>query len=127
MSIDPIRLAVVNALAKQRHKYQEKLEALSDGYLKDLKEIKKLTNTKPTKLSRTNDRTAIIKMAIKNATIPNDPRSALAELRSMAMSKTKSKNSPLLEFIPNEKEFKWSSGGDEAVVTLTCSRRLVRQ
>jgi hypothetical protein len=78
MKIDPTKLAVEIALAKQRHAHQDALEAKETQHIKEIQErnkaeiqerdraIEKLTiksSLGPSKRFRTNDRTDVIKMA----------------------------------------------------------------
>ena len=63
----------------------------------------------PTKRSRTNDRTGVLKKAHQYAE-DDDPRSVLAALRVLAQSKNPP--APLLGYDIDEKSFKWDAGPD---------------
>jgi hypothetical protein len=63
----------------------------------------------PTKRSRTNDRTSVLKKAHKYAG-EDDPRSVFGALRVLAQSK--SPPAPLLGYDIDEKSLKWDAGPD---------------
>lgn len=110
MSIDPIKLAVVSALAKQRHQHQEELEAVKDAHIKELRKERSAVKIKPLKRTRNNDRTEVYVEACKRARTPGDHHSVLDALRVLASGRTYPQ---LLGYDPDGKEFKWDTGRDE--------------
>ncbi len=110
MSIDPIKLAVVTALAKQRHQHQDELEAMRDAHIKELRKERAAKESKATKRTRNSDRTEVYAEACKRARTPGNHRSALDALRVLASARTYPQ---LLGYDSDGKEFKWDTGRDE--------------
>lgn len=109
MSMDPTKLAVVIAVAKERHRQQDKLDAEKAAHEQEIRRLSRAVDNKPAKAVRQNDQTEVFRAAIREASTPNDARSALITLRQFASSR---RFPQLIGHVPGE-GFQWSVGAHE--------------
>jgi len=109
MNPDPTKLAIVCALAEQRLIYQDRLDAKEAAYVEEIRELRKAVIAEPANPSRQTEYTEVLMAAIREATTPNDARSALVALRQLA---TTSRFSQLIGHAPKD-GFQWMLGVDE--------------
>lgn len=109
MNMDTTKLFVAMAVAKERHRHQDQLEAEKSAHQKEIRELKKASSPKSGKRSRQNDHTEVLKVAIREASTPNNARSALIALRQFASS---GRFPQLIGHVPGE-GFQWSIGAHE--------------
>lgn len=103
MIIDPIKLARACEEARQRHKYQERMEEREILHAKELGNLK--ISLRKTRQIRLNDRTEVIATAVKEARVPDNPHSVLETMRDLART---SRFTHLLGYVPRE-GFQWMS------------------
>lgn len=113
MSVDCIKLAALHAAVKERHKYQDKLDAQEAAHLSEIRALKKAAFTSvhdatDKKRSRTNDRTEVYRAAIETATTPSDAHSVLRSMRDIALAR---RFPHLIGYVPEE-GFQWLALAD---------------